>query len=102
MAATLAKKNRVSRKVERVEARLKPEQRRRIEHAATLKGTSLSDFIIGSADDAATRTIQEHETWTLTDKDREVFINAFLNPPVPTSRMKAAVARYKKRTGLRK
>jgi uncharacterized protein (DUF1778 family) len=98
MALPLSKKNPVSKKVERVEARLKPEQRRRIEHAATLKGTSLSDFIVGSADDAATRTIQEHETWTLTDKDRDVFMNAFLNPPSPSSRMKSAVARHKKRT----
>jgi uncharacterized protein (DUF1778 family) len=98
MALSLSKRNRVSRKVERVEARLKPEQKRRIERAAILKGTSLSDFIIDSADDMAIRTIQEHETWTLRDKDRDVFMNAFLNPPSPTSRMKTAVARYKKRT----
>lgn len=89
-----------SKKGERIEARLNAEQKHRIEYAASLRGTSLSDFIIVSADDAAARTIQEHETWVLTGKDREVFVNALLNPPEPSPRMRAAAARYKKRIGL--
>jgi len=39
-----------AKKAVRVEARLNADQKKRIEHAANLKGTSLSDFIIGSAD----------------------------------------------------
>lgn len=86
-----------TKKVERVEARLNPEQKRRIEYAASLKGTSTSDFMVLSADEAAVRTIQEHETWTLTGLDREVFVNALLHPPAPSERMKAAVLRYTQR-----
>jgi len=86
-------------KAERVEARLNPEQKRRIEHAASLKGTSTSDFMVLSADEAAARTIQEHETWTLTGQDREAFVNALLNPPAPSERMKAAAQRYMERRG---
>jgi uncharacterized protein (DUF1778 family) len=97
---TSAKKQVFPKKSERFEARLNAEQKYRIEYAASIKGTTLSDFIIGSADAAATRAIQEHETWTLSGKDREVFVNAFLDPPEPSQRMKAAAARYKKRTGL--
>jgi uncharacterized protein (DUF1778 family) len=100
MKPASAKKIRLLKKAERIEARLNSEQKHRIEYAASIKGTSLSDFIIGSADAAAARTIQEHETWTLTGKDREVFVNAFLHPPEPSQRMKAAAARYKKRIGL--
>jgi len=44
-------------KKERLEARLTPEQKKHIEHAARIKGTSVSDFVIGSAQDAAARTI---------------------------------------------
>src|SRR2546421_702641 len=86
-----------AKKAVRVEARLNADQKKRIEHAANLKGTSLSDFIIGSADEAAIRTIQEHETWVLRGEDSEAFVNALLNPPEPSERMKAAVAWYKKR-----
>jgi uncharacterized protein (DUF1778 family) len=53
------KQQRHQRKIARVEARLNLEQKRRIEYAARLKGTSLSDFMVLSADDAAARTIQE-------------------------------------------
>lgn len=85
------------RKDERVEARLNPEQKRRIEYAARLKGTSTSDFMVLSADEAAVRTIQEHESWTLTGRDRETFVKALLHPPAPGARMKAAVLRYTRR-----
>ncbi|HLW97997.1 MAG TPA: DUF1778 domain-containing protein [Candidatus Acidoferrales bacterium] len=89
------KRNLPSRKIERIEARLHSDQRRRIEHAAALKGTSISDFIVSSADEVAKRTIQEHESWTLSSRDSEVFMKALLNPPPPSPRLRAAVRRYK-------
>lgn len=86
-------------RTERAEARLLPEQKKRIEQAASLKGLSLSDFIVQHADEAATRTIQLHTAWTLQEQDRDSFVQALLNPPEPSARMKAAVKRYKKRVG---
>ena len=93
------KQQRHPRKIARIEARLNPEQKRRIEYAARLKGTSLSDFMVLSADDAAARAIQEHEVWILAGRDRELFVRALLNPPAPSARMKAAAQRYKRRLG---
>lgn len=90
---------RPARKIERIEARLNPDQRRRIEYAACLRGTSISDFIVTSADDAAARTIQQHEVWVLTDRDREVFVKALLHPPAPSARMRAAAKHHKERIG---
>lgn len=84
------------RKLERIEARVHPEQKSRIEYAASLRGTSVSDFMVQNADEAAVRTIREHEVWTLQGRDREIFVETLLNPPAPNARMKAAVARYKK------
>jgi uncharacterized protein (DUF1778 family) len=46
-------------KTERLEARLTPEQKKHIEHAARIKGLSVSAFAVLSADDAAVRTIRE-------------------------------------------
>jgi uncharacterized protein (DUF1778 family) len=86
-------------RTERTEARLLPEQKQRIEQAARLKGLSLSDFIVQHADEAAIRTIQFHTSWKLENRDRDLFVDALLNPPEPSARMKAAVKRYKKRTG---
>jgi uncharacterized protein (DUF1778 family) len=86
-------------RTERTEARLLPEQKRRIETAARLKGLSLSDFIVQHADEAAIRTIQMHTSWTLDDRDRDAFVRALINPPKPSARMRAAVKRYKKNAG---
>ena len=85
-------------KKERLEARLTPEQKKHIEHAARLKGTSVSDFVVLSADDAAVRTIREHEVLTLNEHAREVFVRALLNPAAPGRRLVAAARRYKART----
>ena len=86
-------------RTERTEARLLPEQKRRIETAARLKGLSLSDFIVQHADEAAIRTIQMHTSWTLDDRDRDAFVHALIHPPKPSSRMRAALKRYKKNAG---
>lgn len=99
MAITSIHRQTRTRKIERIEARLNPDQRRRIEYAARLRGTSISDFIVTSADDAAARTIQQHEMWVLADRDRDVFVKALLHPPAPSARMKAAVRRYKQQIG---
>jgi uncharacterized protein (DUF1778 family) len=97
MALVLKTQQRQFKKIERVEARLNPEQKRRIEYAASLKGTSISDFMVSSADDAAVRAIEQHEVWTLTGRDREAFVKALLRPPAPSPRMRAAVRRYRTR-----
>lgn len=97
MALAIKRRPNRARKIERVEARLNPEQKRRIEYAASLKGTSISEFMVSSADDAAAHTIQQHEVWTLTGRDREVVVEALLNPRVPSARMKAALRRYRQR-----
>ena len=86
-------------RTERAEARLLPEQKKRIERAARLKGLSLSDFIVQHADEAAIKTIQLHTSWTLEDRDRDILVRALLNPPKPSARMKAAVKRYRERGG---
>src|SRR5947207_3792368 len=84
-------------KKERLEARLTPEQKKHIEHAARIRGTSISDFVVLSADDAAVRTIREQEVLTLNERAREVFANALLHPPAPGAKLLAAAKRYKRR-----
>ena len=79
---------------ERTEARLRPDQKARIERAANLKGVSVSDFIVQHAEEAAIRTIEQYESWTLDARDREVFFAALMNPPEPGPRLLEAVDLY--------
>jgi uncharacterized protein (DUF1778 family) len=85
-------------KKERLETRLTPQQKKRIERAARIKGTSLSDFVVLSADDAALRVIREQETLSLNERASEVFIDALFNPPAPGRRLAAAAKRFRART----
>jgi uncharacterized protein (DUF1778 family) len=81
---------------ERLEARLTTEQKKHIEQAAQIKGTSVSDFVVLSANEAAMRTIREQEVLTLNERARRVFAEALLNPPTPGRKLRAAASRYKK------
>jgi uncharacterized protein (DUF1778 family) len=90
-----------SLRTERTEARLLPEQKLRIERAASLKGLSVSDFIVQHADEAAIRTIQLHSSWNLDERDRDFFFKTLLNPPEPGKHLKAAAKRYKQRTNAK-
>ena len=82
---------------ERMEARLTAEQKRHIERAAHIKGTSVSDFVILSADEAALRTIREQEMLTLNERARKVFAEALLSPASPGEKLVAAARRYRMR-----
>jgi uncharacterized protein (DUF1778 family) len=84
-------------KLQRIEARIRPDQKSRIERAASIRGTSVSDFIVQHADEAALRTIEENEAWVLTGADRALFVEALLNPGTPSPRLRAAAKRYKQR-----
>jgi uncharacterized protein (DUF1778 family) len=87
-------------KDQRLEARVTPEQKRLIERAATLRGTTVTEFVVASAQEAATSTIKDFEVLHLRDEAREVFVNAVLNPPVPNKAATEAAERYKKQMGL--
>lgn len=82
-------------KLERFDARIRPEEKRLLERAAKLTGRSVTDFVMGAAHAAARNAIQQHEGMVLTDRrDREAFVTAMLAPPAPTAKLRAAAARY--------
>jgi uncharacterized protein (DUF1778 family) len=47
--------------------------------------------------DAARRTIAEHETLVLSDRDRAVFFDTLVNPPPASERLQRAFAEHKRR-----
>ena len=84
-----------SRKEERLEARVTPEQKKLIVRAAALRGFSVTEFVVASAQQAASEAIKDFELLTLHDDARDVFVNAILNPPSPNEAARAAAKRYK-------
>ena len=100
MRDSASKVQRRHAKQERLEARIPAAQKRLLERAANLRGTSLSDFVLTSAQEAATKTIKDFEILSLCDEAREVFINALMNPPAPNEALRAAADRYKKHVGI--
>ena len=82
--------------IERFEARISFAKKNVLKNAADLSGRTLTDFVINSAYEAAVRVIQEHQQLHLSVRDRDIFIQALLNPPAPSTRLLRAVKKYKK------
>ena len=90
-----AKIARRSLKEDRLEARVTPEQKKLITRAAALRGSSVTDFIVASAQQEAAETIKNFELLTLHDEARDVFVDAILHPPAPNEAARKAAQRYK-------
>jgi uncharacterized protein (DUF1778 family) len=79
----------IERKSERIELRTTRSALDVIQRAVACSGLSAGDL----AYEGARRILEDHERMTLTGADREVFVNALMNPPKPTPRLVAALKR---------
>jgi uncharacterized protein (DUF1778 family) len=80
----------------RLEARISQETKALVQKAADLEGRSLTDFVVASAQAAAYRVIEQHQTLKLNIEDSDAFVDAMLNAPQPNEALKAAALRYKR------
>lgn len=78
----------------RLEARVDPKLKALWQQAAELQGRTLTDFVVASLQDAATKVIKQHQSMQLDREDTEAFVEAILNPPEPKEELKAAFAEY--------
>jgi uncharacterized protein (DUF1778 family) len=88
-------------RAQRLGFRLDPETKGLIERAAHLEHRKLTDFCVTKLADAARRTIAEHETLALSERDRDAFFAALINPPEPSPRLVRALAEHKRRVVAR-
>ncbi len=70
-----------------------------IERAALLERRKISDYCLTAITDAARRTIAEHETFNLSERDRAAFFEAMINPPAPNEQLARAFAEHGRRVG---
>ena len=82
-------------KSERLETRVTPAQKELILKAAVLEGRTLTDFVIDTLGRTAEQVVARHEVRTLRGRDREAFVQALLNPPEPSPKLRQAAKRYR-------
>ena len=85
-------------KTERIATRVTPSQKAFIARAATLRGRSLTDFIIDSAQKEATNTIEEAHVIQLSQESQLKLAKALMNPAKPNNALKKAAKAYDKAT----
>ena len=83
----------------RLEARISPDLKRRLEYAASLRGSTLTEFVVQSAQEAATRTIRENEVLELSERASIAFVEMLLDTSPPSEKTMAAAKRYMERLG---
>jgi uncharacterized protein (DUF1778 family) len=88
-----------SLKTHRLEARATSEQKQLIARAAALRGCSVTEFVVASAQQAPMETIKQFEILGLHGKARDVFVNAILHPPAPNIAAREAAQRYTQEIG---
>ena len=78
-----------------LEASVSAAQMGLLQHAAALSGCTLSEFVVASAQDAARQVIAEHESIRLSREEQLAFVQALLQPPAPSARLKRAATPYR-------
>ncbi len=82
-------------KKERVYLRLDAGSKRKLEQAAAYAETTMSQFVLRNAIEAAEHTIEVHEKTVLQQEDWDAFYDALVNPPEPNDALKRAAKRYR-------
>jgi uncharacterized protein (DUF1778 family) len=92
----VARPNTPEPRTHRIEARIAPQALDLIKRAAEARGSSLSDFVVAAARDAAVRELEEQNIIRLTAQQQRRFVALLLEPPKPNKALKRAASAHKK------
>lgn len=73
----------------RLELRLSRHEKEAVERAATLSGSSTTDFVRSTMLAASEKAVRAHETLALTSEGATAFVEAITNPPEPNENLRA-------------
>jgi uncharacterized protein (DUF1778 family) len=82
-------------KRERIELRVSASVKEMIRQATAVTGMTAGDL----AYEGARRVLDEHDRMVLAGKNRDVFLDALMDPPEPTERLVAALRRHRDLAG---
>lgn len=92
----MARPSNPEHRTHRLEARVAPKVLDLIKRAAEAKGSSLSDFVVAAAREAAARELQEQNIIRLSAQEQRQFVALLLDPPKANKALKRAAAAHKK------
>lgn len=80
---------------ERIDLRVNAETKALLSRAYELAGYSnLTSFVIATAREQAQRVIEQHNQFTLSNRDRDTFLAALANPPEPNKALRDAARKH--------
>ena len=80
----------------RLEARLPANVHAMLKRAAQIQGRTLTDFVVGAAQEAALRTIEQTQIIQLSAQDQLRFAQALLDPPKPNAALMRASEHHRR------
>jgi uncharacterized protein (DUF1778 family) len=83
-------------KQERIELRVRPQDKRLLEKAAQAQGLSLSSYLVTRSLHAAQEDAIPVKTYVSSKRDVDLFLRLLETPPAPNEKLKAAARRYQK------
>lgn len=89
----------MSTATDRLEVRLSREKKELIEQAAAQSGQSLTDFTVKTLCRRARKVLRDEQTLVLSNRDRDAFLAALSNPPVPNENLLRAAKRWQEARG---
>lgn len=81
----------------RIDLRVSREHKALLERAASIKGVSLSAYTLLNLLPIAQQDINDQETLTLNNRDRNLFLSALENPPELKGKLKSAISDYRQK-----
>lgn len=83
-------------RTERIEARIAPDVLAVVRRAAEIEGRSLSDFLVGAAQEVARRTIEQSQVIRLSMDEQQRFAALMIDPPAPSPALARAAKAHRK------
>jgi uncharacterized protein (DUF1778 family) len=80
----------------RLEARIPAHVYEQMQRAATLRGMTMTAYLLATAGEDARRTVEDAEIMRLAREDQIRFAEALINPPKPGAQWKRAASGYAK------
>jgi uncharacterized protein (DUF1778 family) len=77
---------------QRMNLRLRPEQKATLMRAAALRHTDLTDFVLQPALREAKAVIEAAERTPLSERDSLLVLNLLEHPPAPNAKLRAVIA----------
>lgn len=81
-------------KTSRIDLRVSQEQKELLETAASIKGISVSAYLLANCLEKAQVDLAQHQKLVLSDRDRDLFLSLIANPPKPKQDLVEAMKEF--------